>query len=140
LRRAASAAAILVLAIAGCGGDDGESAPDDEQVNSAVTDYARAFGGGDGERACELLTPEAREAFVKRVSSVVGTTDCGEAMTKLQSFAGPNVTRPFEDATVENVRVDGDRATADLVADGHTEQVTLESVDGEWLLTKAPGT
>jgi hypothetical protein len=140
LRRAASAAAVVVLALGGCGGDDGESAPDDEQVSSAVVDYAHAFAGGDGARACELLTPEAREAFVKRVSAVVGTTDCGEAMTKLQSFAGPNVTGPFEDATTENVRVDGDRATADLVAGGHTEQVTLEQVDGDWLLTKAPGT
>jgi hypothetical protein len=129
-----------MLALAGCGGDGGDSAPDDEQVDRVVTGYAHAFGGGDGGRACEFLTEEARDAFVRRVSSVVGTTDCGEAMTKLQGFAGPNVTGPFEDATVENVRVDGDRATADLVAGGHPEEVTLEKVDGEWLLTKAPGT
>jgi hypothetical protein len=139
LRRAASAAAVAVLALAGCGGD-GDAPPDAEQVDSAVAGYAHAFGGGDGDRACELLTPDAREAFVKRVSSVVGTTDCAEAMTKLQSFAGPNVTGPFEDATVSEVEVDGDRATANLVAGGHTEKVTLEKVDGEWLLTKAPGT
>jgi hypothetical protein len=138
LRRAASVAAVVALAVTGCGGDDGS--PGGGEVDEVVADYAQAFGGGDGDRACELLTEEAREAFVKRVSSVVGTTDCAEAMTKLQSFAGPSITGPFEDATVENVQVDGDRATADLVADGHSEEVTLENVDGEWLLTRAPGT
>jgi hypothetical protein len=131
-------AAVVALALAGCGG--GDEAPSSGEVDDVVADYAHAFGGGDGERACELLTDEARDAFVKRVSSVVGTTDCAEAMAKLQSFAGPTITGPFEDATVEDVEVDGDRATADLVADGHTEEVTLESVDGDWLLTRAPGT
>ena len=130
---------MLVLAVAGCGGGD-DAPPDSEAVSDAVTGYAHAFGGGDGDKACELLTPEARDAFVKRVTSLVGTTDCAEAMTKLQSFAGPNVTGPFQDATVRGVQVDGDRATADLVAGGHTEQVTLEKHDGDWLLTKAPGT
>jgi hypothetical protein len=139
LRRAASAGAVAILVLAGCGGN-GDAPPDAEQVDTIVADYAHAFGGGDGERACELLTPDAREAFVKRVSSVVGTTDCAEAMAKLQSFAGPNVTGPFEEATVNGVEVDGDRATAELVAGGHSEKVTLEKVDGEWLLTRAPGT
>jgi hypothetical protein len=140
VRRAASAAlAVLILGAAGCGGDGGK-APDAKQAGAAVTDYAHAFGSGDGEKACSLLTPAARDAFVKRVSSIVGTTDCAEAMAKLQTFAGPNVTGPFEEATVSDVKVDGDKATANLVAGGHSEQVTLELHDGDWLLTKAPGT
>jgi hypothetical protein len=139
LRRAASAALLgLTIAATGCGG--GDKPPDADQVTSAVSGYAHAFGDGDGGRACELLTSGARDAFVKRVSALVGTTDCAEAMSKLQSVAGPNVTDPFQDATVRDVMVDGSKATAELVAGGHTEQVTLEKDGDDWLLTKAPGT
>lgn len=140
--RSAAAAALAVAALlAGCGGgDDADKAPDDERVTAAVTDYAHAFGGGDGAKACEQLTPEAREAFVKRVTTLVGTDDCAEAIEKLQSLVGPNVSGPFEEATVNGVKVDGDKATANLVAGGHVEEVTLEKTEGDWLLTKAPGT
>jgi hypothetical protein len=130
---------VLALAAGGCGGGDG-TPPGEKEAGAAVTSYAHAFGSGDGDKACGLLTPDARAAFVKRVASLVGTTDCAEAMAKLQTFAGPNVTGPFEDATVSDVKVDGEKATATLVAGGHSEQVTLELNGDEWLLTKAPGT
>jgi len=134
------ATAVAALALAGCGGGDENDAPDPEQVTEVATDYAHAFGDGDGERACELLTPGAQDAFVERVSSLVGTRDCPEAVSKLQAVAGPNVTGPFREATVDGVKVTGDKATARINAGGSSEQVTLEQRDGEWLLTKAPGT
>jgi hypothetical protein len=142
LRRASSAllaAGLLALVAAGCGG--GDKPPDAQTaVSDTVTTYAHAFGSGDGEKACALLTSEARDAFVKRMAAIVGTTDCVDAMDKLTSAAGPEVTGPFQDATVNGVKVDGDSATASLVAGGHTEEVTLERQDDAWLLTKAPGT
>jgi hypothetical protein len=115
-------------------------ARDPAAVSSAVTDYAHAFGNGDGKKACESLTPGARDAFVKRVSSIVGTNDCAEAVSKLQAVAGPNVTGPFQTATVSGAKVNGDKATATLMAGGHTTTVTLELRDGKWLLTHVPGT
>jgi hypothetical protein len=132
------AVALLALVAAGCGGDD--KAPEADQVETAVVAYAHAFGDGDGDKACARLTTAARDAFVKRVTSIVGTNDCAEAMTKLQSLAGPDVTGPFESATVNDVKIDGDHATATLVAGGHDESVSLDLVGGKWLLTKAPGT
>ena len=138
-RHAAAAAAVAVL-VAGCGGGGGDEAPDPERVTEAATDYAHAFGAGDGEKACELLTPEAQEKFTAGVSSLVGTRDCAEAVSKLQAVAGPNVTGPFRDARVDSVKVTGDKATARILAGSGAEQVTLEKRDGEWLLTKAPGT
>jgi hypothetical protein len=138
-RPASSAVAIaLVTLAAGCGG--GDDTPDSEQVTKAVADYAHAFGNGDGDKACALLTPGARDAFTSRVSSLVGTRDCAEAMDKLQAVAGPNVTGPFQDATASEPKVEGDTATVTLKAGGASEQVKLEKRDGEWLLTRAPGT
>ena len=133
---------LLVLALltllAGCGG--GDERPDDEQVRAAVSDYARAFGEGDGKRACALLTSGARDAFTKRVSTLVGTDDCAEAVTKLQAVAWPSVTGPFRDATVDGVEVTGDTAKARLEAGTGTTEVTIEQQGGDWLLTKVPGT
>jgi hypothetical protein len=131
--------ATAALLAAGCGGN-GDKTSDQKQVTKAVTDYAHAFGRGDGAKACSLLTPSARAAFVKRISTLVGTDDCAEAVEKLQGVAGPTVTGPFERATVNSVQVDGDKATANLVAAGHPEQINLERSDDRWRLTKAPGT
>ena len=81
IRWLASALAAGLL-LAGCGGE-GER-PDDELVRSAVSDYARAFGAGDGKRACALLTSGAQDAFTKRLWTLGGTNSCSEAVRKLQ--------------------------------------------------------
>ena len=141
MRAATSLALVCALAgLVGCGGGGGDNAKDPSAVTKAVTDYAHAFGNGDGAKACALLTPGGRDAFVKRVSSIVGTRDCAEAISKLQSVAGPNVTGPFQDATVSGAKTTGDKGTATLMAGGHTTTVQLEFRDGKWLLTHVPGT
>ena len=144
MRRATNSALAVAVAaalIAGCGGGGGgDDAPDPERVRRAVTDYAHAFGDGDGKRACALLTAGAQQTFTERVSSLVGTRDCAEAVAKLQAVAGPNVTGPFREARVDQVKVTGSKATARVRAGSGSEEVTLEKRDDEWLLTKAPGT
>ena len=135
----AAATAALAVPLAGCGGRGGDERPDPEAVIAAATDYARAFGSGDGDRACELLTPGARDSLVKRVSSLVGTSDCAEAVQKLQTLAGPNVTGQFRTAKATSPIVTGDKATATLTAGRSATQVTLEKRDDDWLLTRAPG-
>ena len=130
---------LAVAALSGCGGG-GDKGTDQEQVSTAVTDFAHAFGKGDGKTACALLTSGARTTFVTRIASLVGTRDCAEAIAKLPGLAGPNVTGPFQTATVSKVMVSGDNATAVLTAAGHSAQVTLQKSGGDWLLTHVPGT
>jgi hypothetical protein len=137
--RRAVAAVVAAVLIAGCGGGGGGDRPDSEQVLAVATDYAHAFGGGDGNKACSLLTPAGRAALVQRVSSVVATHDCAEAVQRLQSLAGPNVNGPLQTAKASSPTVTGDKATVTLTAAGHAAQVALEKVDGNWLLTRAPG-
>jgi hypothetical protein len=138
VNRAASGALVAVLLLAGCGGSDKGS--DQEQVTTAVTDFAHAFGKGDGTKACNLLTPGARDAFASRISTLVGTRDCAEAIGKLPSVAGAEVTGPFQTAKVDQVKVTGDNATARLTAAGHSAPVRLQKRGGDWLLTRVPGT
>jgi hypothetical protein len=139
VKRGISGLLVAVALLSGCGGG-GDKPSDQEQVSSAVTDFAHAFGKGDGKKACALLTGSARTAFVTRIASLAGTRDCAEAIGKLPGLAGPNVTGPFETATVSKVVVTGDNATAVLTAAGHSAQVTLQKAGGDWLLTHVPGT
>jgi hypothetical protein len=74
------------------------------------------------------------------VSTLVGTRDCPEAVEKLQAVAGPNVTGPFQEAKASDPKVTGETATVKLMAGAGVEEVKLEKVDGDWLLTQAPGT
>ena len=134
-----AALAAAAIAIAGCGGGGGGGS-DEQQVTKATTDWAHAFGKAAGGTASRLLTPGARDAFVSRIATVVGTNDCAEAIGKLPSVAGPNVTAPFQTAKVDSVRVSGDTATARLTAGGHSATVRLQKRDGDWLLTRVPGT
>jgi hypothetical protein len=139
VKRAASSALVAVALLAGCGGSD-DKGSDQEQVTKAVTDFAHAFGKGDGAKACDQLTPGARDAFVSRIASLVGTRDCAAAIGKLPAVAGANVTTPFQTAKVDQVKVTGDSATARLTAAGHSASVNLQKRDGSWLLTRVPGT
>lgn len=138
MRRASGALLAIAVLVCGCGG--GDKGSDQQQVTAAVTDFAHAFGKGDGAKACDLLTPAARASFVSRISNLVGTRDCAEAIGKLPAVAGPNVTGPFQTAKVDGVAVHGDSATARLTAGGHSATVTLKKQDGDWLLAGVPGT
>ena len=63
-RRAQRALLVLaVVAVAGCGGGD-PAAPE-----AAATAFARAAAGGDGARACALLSPAVRDALASRSGS-----------------------------------------------------------------------
>ena len=138
MKAASTLLVVLAIGAAGCGG--GSKGSDQQQVTTAVTDFAHAFGKGDGAKACGLLTTSARDAFVTRIAALVGTRDCSQAIGKLPSLAGANVTGPFQTAKVDSVQVSGSTATARLVAGGHSRQVTLQKQDGKWLITHVPGT
>jgi hypothetical protein len=141
-RRAAVAAALaaLVVAAGGCGGDDGgDSPPAPEAAGVVVTEFSRALGSGDGEKACGLLTSGARAAFIKRVETLAGTKDCATALTRVHDAAGAEVNEALSTATVSDVRVNGDSATAKLTAAGHATSVSLQKEDGDWKLTGVPG-
>jgi hypothetical protein len=128
---------MAALLVAGCGGG---KASEQKRVSTAVTDFAHAFGKGNGDKACARLTPAARNTFVSRIQSIVGTRDCAQAIGKLPAVAGANITGPFQTARVDSVKVNGDSASARIIAAGHTAPVALQKTGGEWLLTRVPGT
>jgi hypothetical protein len=137
LRRTAVAAIVVLLA--GCGGGGGQRVPDADAASAAVLGFAKAFGAGNSKEACDLLTDDARAAFLARVQALVATKECAVAMTKVHDEAGDEVTQAFQTATVSNVKIRGGSATATLTASGHSTAVGLAEQDGEWKLTGVPG-
>jgi hypothetical protein len=135
---AATAALALALALAGCGGggDDAESSSDPA---ATVTTFTKAFASGDGAQACEQLTTEARDAFVKRAATATGSKDCATSMKRVHDLAGSSVTGPFAAATVSDVKITGSTATAKLTAAGHSTVVRLSKEDESWKLAGVPG-
>jgi hypothetical protein len=127
------------LALTGCGGGGGQRVPSSDAARDAVLGFTRAFAAGKASDACDLLTDDARTAFLKRVQALVPTKDCAVAMTKVHDEAGHDVTDAFGAATVRNVKVNGGAATATLTASGHSTTVGLAEQGGEWKLTGVPG-
>ena len=140
--RAVATLAVAAAILGGCGGGSGsdKAVPDPQAVSTAVADFAHAFGAGDGAKSCDLLTPAARTAFVKRVHGLVGSTDCATGIKRLHDQAGTQVTSAFSTAKVGTVKVSGATATAELTASGHSTTVRLAKLGGAWKLTALPGT
>jgi hypothetical protein len=124
----------LVLTASGCGGKS-----DSEAARAAVTGFTKAFGKGDGAKACKLLTPAARDAFLKRVKVLTGTSDCAKALKGVHDAAGRQVTDAFEAAKVSDVEIKGSNATAKVTASGASTTVGLKKQGDKWLLTGVPG-
>jgi hypothetical protein len=116
----AGGAAAGLLVFAGCGGDEGETAPRDisgppRQVARVVDRLDRAVRAGDFERICrELLTAEARVR--------AGGEKCAATMAK--EAAG--VRRPW--IKLQSIRVVGDRAEAELLTSAKGEVPAEETL------------
>jgi hypothetical protein len=66
-------AAVLVAAVAGCGG--GLASGDEGDVQSVVANYVRAAADGNGRQACAYYTPRLR-AEIDRKAKAAGLKGC----------------------------------------------------------------
>ena len=104
---------ILVAIVAvGCGGETGA-------VKSAIDEFAAA--AEDPDRTCMLITRESR-AQLERLARLSGGKTCADALRNNDSTAG--------DVNVEDVEVEGDRATAQETLTA--TKFTLLREGGEW--------
>jgi len=114
--------AALALGAAGCGGSE------EDDAKSTVEDYLEAVTKGDGDKACSLVTAQTKKNIEK------GGRKCGETISALNEGPGRQVLQQFKDAKVENVKINGDRGTADIKVKQLTQKTNLRKEDGEWKL------
>ena len=121
MRRTLTAIACLaaVALVVGCGESD------QEQAREVAQDYVDASNGDDFDRICELYSDSFKEQLA--------TPDCPAFVQEQSSGADSEI-------ELVEVRVNGDRATADL--DSVSEQegparigLQLERQDDEWRIS-----
>ena len=136
---------------AGCGGSAPKPAPKPAPdpgalVTQALYSYLRAQSQGDGATACALLTAsgqnELAAVVVKKGDGLITSSpSCLDAVGLVHTFAGAKLLHALATARVEQVRVSGSSATAEVV-DGtafRPEQVRLVKSGAAWKIDAVPG-
>jgi ketosteroid isomerase-like protein len=137
--------AVTAVGLPACGGDDGGGGGGDDaaEIRTLFSDFWTAFKAADGEKVCSLMTEEAQKEAVEDAEAleVEGDPTCPNVMKEFAAFAGLIEGEP----KLEDVQVDGDRATGTSVSKsaqegGGTEREpqAFEKVDGEWKLGPSP--
>lgn len=133
--RSAIVAAAVVMSLPGCGDER-----DDEADTPArtVQAYLAALAEGDGDRACDELTADGRAelaALVPLHLRVAPMKDCVATAEQLSDAMYPALADELIDAQVDEVRVDGARATAS--ARGGPARMRLVRRDGDWRIDES---
>ena len=118
----------LLLALAGCGGGEGD---DPDEVRQTVRDFVEATNQRDGETLCgELLTQEYLEKSTRFTGDQAGKA-CREQLDR-------TVDLRLKLISVGKTEVDGDEATVRVVIDTDGVQAPrlfrLEREDDRWKL------
>jgi hypothetical protein len=128
--KAATCSFLLATGLAvGCGGSDDD--PED-----VVRTYLEAVADGDGEKACDQLTGEAKRQAVDFLSSQApefGATSCEDGLDQLSENLGEDekdILREPGEATVE---IDGDSAT--VTFEEATTPAELTKSGDDWLIS-----
>ncbi len=113
---------------AGCGSES-----DEDQVKEVVGDYLAAAADGNGDEACEKLTPEAEREF-----TALANTTCERGIEQISK----NLNEPQREKAKGlelDAKVDGEKATvtyAKSTGSGRST-VRLEKREGDWLIASS---
>jgi ketosteroid isomerase-like protein len=120
------------------------AAPPDEERRAAhaVEAWHAALADRDPERACALLTPEARRTFTGDDATWLEPGGCKQVLTLSAALLTDRERALLRDLEVGDVVVDGDRATAALpethavalVTRQYARSARLRRLAGRWLL------
>jgi hypothetical protein len=147
-RRGLIALACLLMVLAsGCGGTHKSSAAasDQAQVSQVLESYLHAQAQGDGSTACALLGPAGQNQLIGLVMSagkglITSRPSCDDAVGLVSAVAGAQLLTALDHARVEQIRISGPTATAQVV-DGTAfkpQQVRLQKSNGMWEITGVP--
>src|SRR6266700_1999000 len=121
---------LLTFISAGCAsGSSGASTPE-----SAATIYLRVLAVNNGQKACDVLSLNARE----QVMPLSGPADCKSVITEVHNSLGADASR-LKDAQVSGETTTGGASrtagtTVAVTLDGRTVTARVVKVDGHWQL------
>jgi hypothetical protein len=115
------------LAAPACGGESAET-----EVEDVLERYLEAVGNGDGEAACELLTPEAQLGVFDFRLVHEGADHPDQACARIVERNRLRGDEELESVDVSSVEVDGGVATASVSG----VVAELELVADEWKIAR----
>jgi hypothetical protein len=140
------AALSIVLVAAGCGDDANES--QDEAVRKTVVSWYSAVAGGDGAKACALMTEAGRRRDLNAGRGIVlepgGSVRTAPATCEAQveatgrELAHAGLANDVNAAIVRDVHVLDDQATVTAEFAQRRQSLVLRRVAGQWLVDGAP--
>lgn len=137
MRRAGLLVLALVLGlVAGCGGSDKPS--DEDQIQTTLVTYYKAFGDGDAATACNLLADKTREAL----EEAAGGQDCEKVLERaLKKPDYARIAPKLAGVKISAVNVAAGKATAKATVPGvgSSTTVPLEKESGTWKIAAAIG-
>jgi len=109
------------------------------EIQRTIKTYVGAFAKGDGEKACAMLTDQARQA-VTGMSGSVGAKACPQAFERTREIGGDSVVQAARRIKVRKVRLNGGTATVELRAGSQDSVAQLEHVGDTWKISSLPKT
>jgi len=145
IRHGSTAAAIVAIVAAACGSSHTATPTEQQQVKQVVRSYLRAQTSGDGQAACSLLTDAAQrqlETLVLQAGKglVTARPSCQDAVALVSAVAGAKLLNALSQAQIAQVRVQGNKATADVI-DGTEfgqQRVSLQRSGSTWQIAGVP--
>lgn len=121
--------ATATLLAAGCGGDDSSSpsAEDTQAITELISEINRVTEEQDAQGFCAVMSP------TDVIDQFNTQTQCVQETKKILKLTGGDE----PELEVENIEVDGDKATVDLKGSGGGAPVELVREGGKWYVPLA---
>jgi hypothetical protein len=133
--RTIALAAVLAVAVAGCGAD----ATEHGDVTKTVRGWTDALSRGDGGQACSRMTGAAAHelaVFGQAYGVLRPTGDCSSNVRAMAYKLNGNAKRQMHDADVDDIRIEGPVATVHMAGGGPNE-IVLRRQGGKWRIDQA---
>jgi hypothetical protein len=124
---------LVGLLLGGCGSSSND---DEDSVKTVVSTYLNAFVDGNGDRACDQLTGDAKRHAVDAIRERVpelNITSCTQAIETLSENAGQDELNNLKDVEFETVTINGEHASAR--PKGASTDATLTRTSAGWLIS-----
>lgn len=138
-------AVVLMMALAACG----SSKSDEDMIRDRIEKYISCANNADMTGTLECLDSSSRasiESMINIVGGFAGVDNLRDYLNLGAMFGAGNYVNLSLDS-VENIKVNGDKATADMTMSSEvngsrqtaSQTVSLVKQDGDWYITLSAG-
>ena len=126
-----AAALVAALVLGSCGGS---SASDETAVKHAVKGFYNALADKDAKKACNSISKKGRDRITAAASRAGKKQSCSQVFGLILAFGG-SALKQAKDVKVGDVKIDGDKAKANVRLGTRKSPIGLVKEEGDWKLS-----